>query len=103
MNTRVIVLPNAAGKVDLQKMMVVLAESGINEVLVEAGNGLNGALVEAGVVDELVLYLAPHLLGDDAQGMIKLPELTQLEQKKKLEIQDMRMIGQDIRLIAKFL
>lgn len=103
MNIRVIVLPNAAGKVDLQKMMVVLAESGINEVLVEAGSGLNGALVEAKVVDELVLYLAPHLLGDDAQGMIKLSELTQLEQKKKLEIQDMRVIGQDIRLIAKFL
>jgi len=103
MNAQVMVLPDAVGKVDLQKMMVVLAESGINEILVEAGNGLNGALVKAGVVDELVLYLAPHLLGDDAQGMIKLPELTQLEQEKKLEIQDMRMIGQDIRVIAKFL
>ena len=64
--------------VDLQKMMTVLAESGINEVLVEAGSGLNGALVEAGLVDELIVYFAPHLIGNDAQVMIALPELTNL-------------------------
>lgn len=103
MNARVIALPDAKGAVDLQQMMTVLAESGINEVLVEAGSGLNGALVEAGLVDELIIYFAPHLIGNDAQGMIALPELTNLEQKKKLTIQDVRMIGQDIRIIAGFL
>lgn len=103
MNARAIALPDAKGAVDLQQMMTVLAESGINEVLVEAGSGLNGALVEAGLVDELIIYVAPHLIGNDAQGMIGLPELTNLEQKKKLKIQDVRMIGQDIRIIAVFL
>ena len=103
MNTRVMALPNAEGRVDLRQMMAVLAESGINEVLVEAGSGLNGALVEAGVVDELIIYFAPHLIGNDAQGMIALPELTNLEQKRKLKIQDVRMIGQDVRIIAGFL
>ncbi|MDV6340297.1 bifunctional diaminohydroxyphosphoribosylaminopyrimidine deaminase/5-amino-6-(5-phosphoribosylamino)uracil reductase RibD [Nitrosomonas sp. Is24] len=103
MNARVIALPDDKGAVDLPLMMTVLAESGINEVLVEAGSGLNGALVEAGLVDELIIYFAPHLIGDDAQGMIALPELTNLEQKKKLTIQDVRMIGQDIRIIAGFL
>lgn len=103
MNARVIALPDAKGAVDLQKMMTVLAESGINEVLVEAGSGLNGALVEAGLVDELIIYFAPHLIGDNAKGMIALPELTDLEQKRKLKIQDVRMIGPDVRIVAGFL
>jgi diaminohydroxyphosphoribosylaminopyrimidine deaminase/5-amino-6-(5-phosphoribosylamino)uracil reductase len=80
----------------------MLADMEINEVLVEAGSRLNGALVDAGLVDELVIYLAPHLIGDDARGMIALPELTDLEYKKPLKIQDIRMIGQDIRLITRF-
>ncbi|MDE2389135.1 MAG: bifunctional diaminohydroxyphosphoribosylaminopyrimidine deaminase/5-amino-6-(5-phosphoribosylamino)uracil reductase RibD [Betaproteobacteria bacterium] len=102
-NVRVMVLPNADGSVDLQKMMATLADLEINEVLVEAGGRLNGALVEAGLVDELIIYLAPHLIGDNALGMIKLQELKCLEQKRKLNIQDIRMVGQDIRLIANFL
>ena len=48
----------------------------MNEVLVESGNRLNGALLRAGVVDELIVYLAPHLLGDTARGMFDLGELT---------------------------
>ena len=103
LNAQVMVLPNASGRVDLQRMMAALADLGINEVLVEAGGRLNGALVAAGLVDELIIYLAPHLIGDDARGMIALPELTGLEDKKPLKIQDIRMIGQDIRLIANFL
>ena len=72
----------------------------MNEVLVEAGCGLNGALVNAGLVDELIIFLAPHLLGNSAQGMFKLPELISLDQKKGLRIKDLRMIGQDVRVIA---
>ncbi|WP_293006579.1 bifunctional diaminohydroxyphosphoribosylaminopyrimidine deaminase/5-amino-6-(5-phosphoribosylamino)uracil reductase RibD [Nitrosomonas sp.] len=102
MGAQVIVIPNAEDSVDLRRMMTILAELEINEVLVEAGRELNGALIEAGLVDEMIFYLAPHLLGDDARGMIKLPELTCLEQRKELKIQDVRMIGQDIRIIARF-
>ncbi|PSJ17833.1 bifunctional diaminohydroxyphosphoribosylaminopyrimidine deaminase/5-amino-6-(5-phosphoribosylamino)uracil reductase RibD [Nitrosomonas supralitoralis] len=101
MGAQVFTIPNTEGSVDLNKMMAILADLEINEVLVEAGRELNGALIEAGLVDEMIFYLAPHLLGDDARGMIKLPELTCLEQKKELKIQDVRMIGQDIRIIAR--
>ena len=103
MGAQVIVLPTAEGMVDLGNMMAVLADSGMNELFVEAGCGLNGALVKAGLVDEMIIFLAPHLLGDNAQGMIKWPELVNLEQKKALEIMDLRMIGRDIRVIAKCL
>ena len=65
-------------------MMRMLADFEINEVLVEAGRGLNGALIAAGLVDELVIYLAPYLIGDAAQGMLKLPELTDLRKKRTL-------------------
>ncbi|MDH5552258.1 MAG: bifunctional diaminohydroxyphosphoribosylaminopyrimidine deaminase/5-amino-6-(5-phosphoribosylamino)uracil reductase RibD [Nitrosomonas sp.] len=103
LGAKVIEVPGANGEVDLTKMMRKLAGLEINEVLVEAGSKLNGALVQADLVDELVMYMAPHLLGDKAQGMLDMPELTCLENKSKLDIQDLRMVGQDIRLIAKFL
>ena len=103
MGVRVIVLPNAEGRVDLERMMMMLADFGMNEVLVEAGCGLNGALIEAGLIDEMIIFLAPHLLGDDARGMVQLPEFTNLGQKKTLKINDLRMVGQDIRIIARFL
>lgn len=98
----VTVLPGDGETVDLRAMMTMLADSGINEILVEAGSGLNGALIAAGLADELVIYLAPHLLGDVAQGICKLPELIRLDQKKTLIIQDVRMVGADIRIIARF-
>lgn len=98
----VIVLPDDNGGVDLAGMVRMLADFEINEVLVEAGCGLNGALVVAGLVDELVIYLAPHLMGDAARSMFKLPELTSLEEKRALKIQDVRAVGTDIRIIARF-
>jgi diaminohydroxyphosphoribosylaminopyrimidine deaminase/5-amino-6-(5-phosphoribosylamino)uracil reductase len=100
----VIVLPDSdtGNRVDLAGMMRALADFEVNEILVEAGRTLNGALIAAGLVDELVVYLAPYLIGD-AQGMLKLPELTDLTKKRKLEIRDMRMVGSDIRLFARFL
>lgn len=103
MGAQVIVLSVAVGAVDLGEMMTVLADFGMNELLVEAGCGLSGALVKAGLVDEMIIFLAPHLLGDNAQGMVKWPELVNLWQNKSLEIMDLRMIGRDIRVIAKCL
>ncbi|SDY60679.1 bifunctional diaminohydroxyphosphoribosylaminopyrimidine deaminase/5-amino-6-(5-phosphoribosylamino)uracil reductase RibD [Nitrosomonas sp. Nm33] len=99
---KVIIMPGAGGKVHLTQLMAKLADFEINEVLVEAGSTLAGALVQEGLVDELVIYLAPCLLGDKAQGMLNLPMLTKLSDKRKLELTDFRMIGQDIRVTAKF-
>ena len=96
----VVTLAGADGKVELPAVLRDLGQRGINEVLVEAGRNLNGALLKAGLVDELVLYLAPQLLGDLARGMAQLGELTRLDQRVELEWQDVRQIGRDLRIIA---
>jgi len=97
-----LLLPNAGGKVDLNGLLVELARRGINEVHAEAGFKLNGSLLREGLVDELLLYLAPCLIGHQASGLFNLPELTSLDGKCRLEIRDLRQIGEDIRLIARF-
>lgn len=102
MGARTIVLPDENESVDLAGMMRRLADFEINEVLVEAGCRLNGALINAGLVDELVIYLAPYLLGDRARGMFKLAELTDLAEKRPVKIRDLRMVGPDIRVTARF-
>lgn len=98
----VVVMPNAAGKVELGGLFRELARRGVNELHVEAGFRLNGSLVREGLVDEALVYLAPALLGDKAQGMFDLPELTELAGRRELAISDVRMIGPDIRVIARF-
>ncbi|MEO6422389.1 MAG: bifunctional diaminohydroxyphosphoribosylaminopyrimidine deaminase/5-amino-6-(5-phosphoribosylamino)uracil reductase RibD [Candidatus Nitrotoga sp.] len=98
---RVVVLPDVCGRVDLNAMLRDLAVSGCNEVLVEAGSILNGALLKAGLVDELLLYVAPQLLGDMARGMAQLGELTMLNQCVELEWMDVRNIGKDLRIVTR--
>ncbi len=98
----VLILPNAAGKVELPDLLGALAERGINEVHAEAGFNLNGSLLREGLVDELLLYLAPCLIGHAASGLFNLPELTDLNGKHRLAIRDLRQIGEDIRLLARF-
>ncbi len=98
----VVVIPNGAGKVELAELLRELARREINEVHVEAGHKLNGSLVAAGLVDELVAYFAPSLLGDAARGMFDLPELHDLAGRRSLDIRDVRMIGADIRIVARF-
>jgi diaminohydroxyphosphoribosylaminopyrimidine deaminase/5-amino-6-(5-phosphoribosylamino)uracil reductase len=94
----VIVSPDDRGRVDLHAVFLDLAKRGCNEVLVEAGALLNGALLRAGLVNELLLYIAPQFLGDMARGMANIGELTQLDQRIDLKWQDMRQIGQDLRI-----
>jgi len=97
----VVLLPGEDGRVDLPAMLRDLAQRGCNEVLVEAGSTLNGALLRAGLVDELLLYIAPQLLGDAARGMAQLGELTSLDQRVNLKWQDVRQIGNDLRITVK--
>ncbi|MBU1365321.1 MAG: bifunctional diaminohydroxyphosphoribosylaminopyrimidine deaminase/5-amino-6-(5-phosphoribosylamino)uracil reductase RibD [Gammaproteobacteria bacterium] len=96
------ILNNGSGKVDLKALLELLARRGINEVHAEAGFKLNGSLVREGLVDELLLYLAPCLIGHEASGLFNLPELTTLDGKQGLKIRDLRQLGEDIRLIARF-
>lgn len=85
---------------NLHNLLENLAHREINEVWVEAGSTLAGALLEEGLVDQLVLYIAPSLLGSDARGLFKLPGLQRLADRIKLQLDDVRLLGQDMRLIA---
>jgi diaminohydroxyphosphoribosylaminopyrimidine deaminase/5-amino-6-(5-phosphoribosylamino)uracil reductase len=96
-----IALANQQAQVDLSAVMQHLAKIGINELLVEAGPTLNGALLQAGLVDELIIYLAPHLLGGQAQQMLQQPVLDNMQGRVQLEWKDVRQFGDDIRLIAR--
>jgi len=86
---------------DLGEVLARLAALEANEVWVEAGPALNGALLRAGLIDELVIYLAPLVLGDRARGMFALETLTSLDAAVRLEIDDVRRIGPDWRVIAR--
>ena len=100
-NAEIVVLPDAGGKVDLKKMLEELARRGVNELHVEGGVKLNGSLVRAGCVDEFLIYLNPSLLGDSAQGMVNLQEMTGLDQRIALKLRSVDRIGDDLRLVAR--
>ncbi|MEK7874920.1 MAG: bifunctional diaminohydroxyphosphoribosylaminopyrimidine deaminase/5-amino-6-(5-phosphoribosylamino)uracil reductase RibD [Pseudomonadota bacterium] len=97
----VIVMPDAAGKVELPALMQELGRREINELHVEAGFKLNGSLINAGCVDELLLYFAPCLIGERARGMADLPALADLGDWCNLKISETRMVGSDLRILAR--
>ncbi len=97
----VIVMPNAAGKVELPALMHELGRREINELHVEAGFKLNGSLIKEGCVDELLVYFAPCLIGKRARGMADLPELADLGSRRHLRIAETRMVGSDLRILAR--
>ena len=95
-------LPDADGRVDLKGLMRELARRGINEVHVEAGAKLNGALLRAGLLDELVVYVAPSVFGDAARGMFEGVEpLESLAGRVELQWTSIERIGSDIRIVAR--
>ncbi|MHB1100602.1 MAG: bifunctional diaminohydroxyphosphoribosylaminopyrimidine deaminase/5-amino-6-(5-phosphoribosylamino)uracil reductase RibD [Burkholderiales bacterium] len=93
--------PDGKGHVDIAGLLPELGKRGINELLVEAGEGINGAMLEGGFVDEVVFYLAPHLIGNRAKGMFDFPELEKMEGRFELKIRDVRMVGKDLRIIGR--
>lgn len=97
----VLILPNTGGKVDLPALMTELGQRGINEVMAESGFKLNGSLLREGCVDELILYFAPALVGDAAGGLFNLPALTSLTDKRRLVFRDVRLVGHDLRILAR--
>lgn len=93
-----VVLPDVAGRLDLQAALAELARREVNEVHVEAGPTLCGALLAAGLADELLLYIAPVMLGDAARPLLGLPPLARMADRWQLRTLDRRMVGEDIRL-----
>lgn len=95
-------LSDHTGRIDLAAMLGVLGEREINELHVEAGAKLNGALLAAGLVDELLVYVAPCVLGDPARGMFDLPvALTRLEDRFALRVRSIEQVGEDWRILAR--
>jgi diaminohydroxyphosphoribosylaminopyrimidine deaminase/5-amino-6-(5-phosphoribosylamino)uracil reductase len=88
---------------DLQSVLEKLAARQVNEVLLETGMTLAGAMVQARLVDELVIYMAPHLMGDSGRGLLHLPGLDAMQDRVALQILDVRHIGCDIRITAQIL
>ncbi len=84
-----------------QAVLRELAAREMNEVLLECGPTLAGSFMAAGLVDELVLYMAPHLMGDDARGLFHLPGLTRMQQRIPLQWQDVRQVGDTLRLVLR--
>ena len=92
---------SSPGKVDLGALLAELARRGVNELHVEAGAGLNGSLVREARVDELLLYMAPALLGD-SRAMFNLEPPDALESAKRLYFHEMVKVGDDLRILARF-
>ncbi|VAW67665.1 Diaminohydroxyphosphoribosylaminopyrimidine deaminase / 5-amino-6-(5-phosphoribosylamino)uracil reductase [hydrothermal vent metagenome] len=101
-NNRLRVNPGVCeGKIDLSAMLQWLAaQQQANEVHVEAGSVLCGALLAQRLVDEIVIYMAPHIMGDSAKGLFHLPELNAMRERVSLEIKEIRPIGKDWRITA---
>jgi diaminohydroxyphosphoribosylaminopyrimidine deaminase/5-amino-6-(5-phosphoribosylamino)uracil reductase len=90
-------LPRTEQGLDLQAMLAALSQRQCNEILVESGPRLAGALLRQGLLDELIVYMAPTLLGDTAQPLLHLP-LERMSEQVRLQVRDMRRVGEDWRL-----
>jgi diaminohydroxyphosphoribosylaminopyrimidine deaminase/5-amino-6-(5-phosphoribosylamino)uracil reductase len=97
----VLAVPTGDAGLDLQTMLNQLGEMETNEVLLEAGATLSGAMLQAGLVDELIIYMAPHIMGGEARGLFSLPGVMRMDQRLDVEISDIRAVGNDWRIIAK--
>jgi diaminohydroxyphosphoribosylaminopyrimidine deaminase/5-amino-6-(5-phosphoribosylamino)uracil reductase len=92
---------DASGRLDLEAVLRLLAARDVNELQVEAGPALCGALLERGLVDELLLYVAPVLLGDQARPLFALPPLDRMDSRWRLRTIEERRIGADLRLLLR--
>lgn len=86
------------GQVDLHQVMVELSRREINELLLEAGPRLSGSMLQQNLVDQVVIYMAPDLLGNEARGMFNIPGLKMIADKRKMKFREVRRVGRDLRL-----
>ena len=100
-NSKLIIESSNNHQVDLSKLLSILAKQQMNSVWVEAGSHLAGALIEQDLVDELIIYYAPKLLGHNAQDMCVLPNLQKLSLAPQFRFESVEMIGDDLRIILK--
>jgi diaminohydroxyphosphoribosylaminopyrimidine deaminase/5-amino-6-(5-phosphoribosylamino)uracil reductase len=93
------VAADSAGRCDLPAVLALLGARAINDLWVEAGSTLAGAFLSAGVIDELFVYTAPVVLGDDGLGMFALRGLTSMAQRYEFEVNSVEALGSDLRVV----
>jgi diaminohydroxyphosphoribosylaminopyrimidine deaminase/5-amino-6-(5-phosphoribosylamino)uracil reductase len=98
---RVEIVPGERGRASLAGALERLAACEINEVLIESGPKLAGTALREGLVDELIVYVAPHLMGHEGRALVNLPGLTSMADRLELEFVDVRPIGTDLRITAR--
>jgi diaminohydroxyphosphoribosylaminopyrimidine deaminase/5-amino-6-(5-phosphoribosylamino)uracil reductase len=96
----VVVMPYCGNAVDMAGVLDALGQLEVNEVLVETGATLSGSMLREGLIDEMVIYMAPILMGDTARGLFNLPGLETMADKIGLDILDIRAVGHDWRITA---
>ena len=97
----VLVNKDSSGHLSLKTTLEQLAKQEINEVHVEAGATLCGSLIQQELVDEIIIYMAPVLMGANARGLLNLPGLDEMKNKIELSIDDIRSVGKDLRLLIR--
>jgi diaminohydroxyphosphoribosylaminopyrimidine deaminase/5-amino-6-(5-phosphoribosylamino)uracil reductase len=97
----VVQLQDDKGRISLNDLMDFLGSENINEAMLEAGAVLSGAFMRSGLVDEVIVYMAPILMGDSARGLFSLPGITTMSGAQKMKILDVRAVGDDWRITAK--
>lgn len=99
-----VVIPKAKDSehIDLKLLLLYLAKQGLNDILIESGAKLAGACISAGLVDELILYQAPKLIGSTGKSLVDMPDILHLSEAKNIDIKDITMVGKDIRITALF-
>jgi diaminohydroxyphosphoribosylaminopyrimidine deaminase/5-amino-6-(5-phosphoribosylamino)uracil reductase len=98
---RVYLTGEVDGRTDIGSVLNELAAFEINDVLVEAGREVAGVLISENLVDELVIFQSPHIMGSESRGMLKTPTWQNLTDRLELDITDMRKVGADMRITAR--
>tara|TARA_B100000674_G_C37666760_1_gene835133 strand:+ start:48 stop:692 length:645 start_codon:yes stop_codon:yes gene_type:complete len=101
-DVNVIHLPTASLGLDLKVLLNVLAEMEQNEILFECGSTLAGSAVQEGIVDEMIVYKSSSIMGNNGKDSFFLPELEKISDKFNLNLKDVRMIGEDMKLFYTF-
>ena len=92
-------LPGPDGGIDLSSALAYLGENGINNLLVEAGGDIAASFIKSGLLDELIVYQSPDIMGASARAMVNLPDILKMSEKIKFEYRDLRTIGRDLKII----
>ena len=94
----VILLGEGRDSMPRQALAYLAEREECNEILLESGSKLAGSMLEKGLIDELIIYMAPVLLGSDAKPLFQLPGISRLTDRKSMQITEIRRIGEDVRI-----